>query len=345
MDPKIKDVTLNESLSAVKNGSATDLPFDLMSITGEAEKTVPTTLTEDVSRKALGAAILYNNYSGAAQPLAIDTRLEGSNGKLYKTTTKTTIPGMKDGKPGSVEVNIYANEAGAEYNSEPLDFKILGWKGDPKYEKFYGRSKGTITGGLKGTLPALSDQEKAAISVELKQALEEKLIKKATDQIPAGFILFKNATFLTVDDENWNAAAKGSNLTVRFTGTMYGILFEEKKLTKKIASDNIEKYDGSEIYIPNIRNLDFSLPAQSGFTSFSAMQNINFRLAGAAKLVWKVDSPKLTSDILSKPKKDFAQILSKYPNISTANSIVTPFWKRSFPNKEKDIKVIVNYPE
>ena len=86
---------------------------------------------------------------------------------------------MKDGKPGSVEVNIYANEAGAEYNSEPLDFKILGWKGDPKYEKFYGRSKGTITGGLKGTLPALSDQEKAAISVELKQALEEKLIEKS----------------------------------------------------------------------------------------------------------------------------------------------------------------------
>src|SRR6185436_19331087 len=107
----------------------------------------------------------YNNYSTASQNLDIDTRLEGSNGKIYKTKTKIVIPGMKDGKTGSVEVKVYASVAGPEYNSAPLDFKIFGFKGTPKYSKFYGRSKGALSGGAKGKAPALSAEEEDKLKI------------------------------------------------------------------------------------------------------------------------------------------------------------------------------------
>src|SRR5258708_18990927 len=104
-----------------------------------------------------------------------------------------------NGTPGKIETVIYGLLPGAEYNSPPLDFKISGFKGTPKYSKFYARSDGPITGGLEGKYNVLSDEDKAKAQEELASALKEKLFKKALSQIPPGFILFKDAVFLKLD--------------------------------------------------------------------------------------------------------------------------------------------------
>ena len=68
-------------------------------------------------------------------------------------------------------------------------------------------------------------------------------------------------------------------------------------------------------------------------------------MSGDIKIIWEIDARELADDLLGKQKKDFNQILSQYPNIDTADVNIRPFWKRSFPEKTKDIEVIVNYPE
>ena len=124
-----------------------------------------------------------------------------------------TVPGMgKDGKPGSVEVKIYGAEAGTEYNSPPLDFKIFGFKGTSKYSKFYGRSKGAVTGGIKGKYPFIPESQKENILSEMKTSLEAKLFQKAKDQIPDGFILFQDAVVLKIDSESMNPASAQENM-------------------------------------------------------------------------------------------------------------------------------------
>src|SRR3989344_6062534 len=105
-------------------------------ISGEESKVVQDTKTKDVIEKAKGTVLIYNNFSSVPQRLDIDTRLEGSNGKIYKTVKKIVVPGMRSSAPGSVEVGIYAAAGGEEYNSGPLDFTIFGFKGTPKYSKF-----------------------------------------------------------------------------------------------------------------------------------------------------------------------------------------------------------------
>ena len=58
-----------------------------------------------------------------------------------------------------------------------------------------------------------------------------------------------------------------------------------------------------------------------------------------------LDVDKLVADLLGKSKKDYNQILLKYPNIDSADLVISPFWKMSLPDKTRDIKVIVNYPK
>ena len=345
VDPKIKDIVLNENLSASKDSNTGGLPFDLVVIPGEETKTVAAIEEKEISQKAKGTVLIYNAFSSVSQALNIDTRLEGSNGKIYKTETRTIVPGMaKNGTPGSVEVKIYGAEAGEEYNSAPLDFKIFGFKGTSKYSKFYARSKGEITSGFKGKTHIVSLVDKENAVTELKNILKEKLLKKATDQIPSGFVLFKKAIFLDIDDgENIELLSPNDTLPIKLKGTLYGILFEEKQLTKKIAQDTIEEYDGSEVYISNVKDLIFSPPAKE--ISFKDIKTLNFNLSGTAKIVWKLDVDKLATDLLSKSRKEFYQILSQYPNINSANLTLSPIWKRSIPDKIKDIKILVNYPK
>jgi hypothetical protein len=155
--------------------------------------------------------------------------------------------------------------------------------------------------------------------------------------------LFKDSAFLTVNEENVGFTSESSDLPITVKGTLYGFLFNETDLTKKIAENKVEGYDQSEVYIPDIRNLTFSMANQD--VPFGTVSNISFNISGPAKIVWKFDESKLIGELLGKSKKDFNQVLSQYPNVASADLVLSPFWARTLPSKSKDIKVIVNYPK
>jgi hypothetical protein len=243
-----------------------------------------------------------------------------------------------------VSVGIYASIPGVEYNSTPLDFKILNFKGTPKYNKIYGRSDGGISGGFKGKVGDIKDDQKASIQNVLKDTLQQKLLSKARSQIPPGFILFKDAVFLNLDSSVDGASGADANtVTVKVKGTLYGILLNEIDLTEKIAEANIKNYDESPVYIPNIDNINFSLLNKNDIV-FSSVKNISFNLTGDTKAVYKVDTDKLLLDLLDKPKKDFGKILLEYKNIESAKLSVSPVWSTSIPDKTSKIKILLTNP-
>lgn len=332
---KTQNISLNQNLSAVKDGNVDKvLPFHLIVISDEENKLVPVADTKDIMTKAMGKVLVYNTFSTAPQTLSKDTQLEGSNGKIYKIVSKVVIPGMnKNGTAGQIGVNIYANAPGEEYNSSPLDFVILSFKGTLKYTKFKVRSQGDITGGMKGKYYKTQDTD--------KNLLLTKLLQKATNQIPLGFILFKDTASLKMDENSVGATSvndvRDNMVPIKIRATLYGFLLNEKELTKTIAKNVINQYDGSDIHIPDIKNLIFSLSDKT--LPPTDVTNINFNLSGVLKIVWDVNTTKLINDLLGKSKKDFTQILSAYPNIVSANVTFRPFWVMSFPDKEKNIEL------
>ncbi len=345
--PKEQDISLSKDdiITAEKNANAQDLSFSSVILKGEDHKDVTVKETKEVETMATGLITLFNSYSGTPQMLLKDTRLEGSNGKIYKLIKKTTVPGMaKDKTPGSVDAAISAWEPGQEYNSAPLDFKIVGFAKTSKYEKIIARSKGDISGGFKGLQPVIAPADLASIQADLDRALWEKLLKKARAEIPDGFILYENAAFFSsAAHGDSDVTMKGDVATISAKGVFYGLVLNREKLTKKIAGDLVKNTD-SDLYIHNLDSLVFSLSNKDS-DSFADAKNITFSLSGTAKLVWNVDVEKLKNDFVNVSKQNFNSILSKYPNIASATLSLHPFWRSDLPEKEKDIKITVNYPK
>ncbi len=342
--PKTISLDINDDISASKNSSQDSLAFDLVVLSGEETKKIIGGEMKEVSNKATGTVVIYNSYNSSSQALDIDTRLEGSNGKIYKTAKKVVVPGIKEGKPGSVEVDIYASQGGESYNSGPIDYKIVGFNGTPKYTKFYARSKGDISGGFIGKIGIVSDLEKISAENELRAILESRLLAQIKEQIPDGFILFNDAIVLDIKDTNTTFLGNDdSTITAKVKGTLYGFLFEKDELVKKLAEDSIEEYDGSPLYLENLAELSFNLKNREDIV-VENIKTINFTLLGSLNFVFKVDTEKLAQEVMGKPKKEFNKILELYKNIDSTNLVLRPFWKRSFPEELEDIEIIVNYP-
>ena len=229
INPKSKDFILNQNLSATKDANS-GMSYHLVGpLTGEESKQVAAGEEKNYSVAATGNVLIYNAFSSSSQILAKNSKLEGSNGKIYQTTEEITIPGAaKDGTPGKISIGISATIPGEEFNSAPLDFKIVGFKGTKKYSKFYGRSVGEIAGGLIGKSRQVSEADKVQVITELTSALKNKLYKNAKDQTPAEFILFPDADYLTVDDQIIGTVGENGSATISIKGTYYGFVFNRQ---------------------------------------------------------------------------------------------------------------------
>ncbi|MEK7175488.1 MAG: hypothetical protein AAB693_01645 [Patescibacteria group bacterium] len=356
IEPKIESLILNDTFFATKNSSNTDLFFDSIAIPGEITLLVKDVEEKEVFEKAKGKIILYNNFSSNPAKFAANTKLEGSNGKIYRIKEKIKIPGIIKNIPGSIEVEIYADEVGEEYNSNPIDFKILNFAGSPKYSKFYGRSSKKITGGLSGKSIILSDSQKIATLKELKSKLQEKLFKEAINKIPNNFVLFENSILLETNEEiifepntlNATGILENNTATIKLKGKLYGFLFSKDKLGEKILESKIKNFNYNDnIEISNLDSLKFKfiLKPENQPATFNDLKEFNFNLNGELKFFEKINTNNFISEILGIKKKNLNKVLVKYPNILSVNLKISPFWNKSLPAKFEKIKLTINYPK
>lgn len=344
--PKIQKADLKENFIADKDSSEQNIPFQLMALSGQDTLLVQGTGTQTIEQKATGRVVIYNTYSSSSQKLIETTRLESTSGKIYRIIAPVTVPGtsLRNGEtiPGSVEVTVMADGSGEEYNSTLTDFTIPGFKNDPKYSKFYGRSKTEISGGFKGTVGKISEEDAKKADDVLAQSLKDKLLKQVQAQIPAGFIFYPDGVSFSANvSEAGEARSDGSGLVpVTKKGTLYAFIFDSEKLTKKIAETQITQFDGSSIHIPELKNLKFTLGTKDAERP-EDVQQITFSLEGATRLVWNLDKEKIVTALLGTSKDDFQNILSSYKNIDAGEVTLKPFWKTTLPKDASKISLIV----
>ncbi len=339
--PIVKDFAIQNNFTAIKD-SEDNLSFEVMSITDEERQILKATEARNVEKKAIGKVMIYNSFSSSPQKLLIDTRLEAPSGKIYKTDKEVIVPGYttknKETIPGSIEVGIHADQAGDEYNSDPVDFSIVGFKSSPKYTKIYARSKGNITGGFTGLANVISESEAGKIQESLKLKLKEKLMQKIKAEVPKDFVLFDDAIFLNLDSDTVSTEFKESEVPVIQNGTIYALIFDKSKLVQSISS-SVMREPVNDVIISNISELVFEMKNKS-LISPESITEISFNLSGQARFIWPVDEGKIKSDLSGKKKKEFKIILSSFPNVDQAEVVIKPFWKSSFPSDIDKIKVV-----
>lgn len=340
--PRQGTVELSGPLIAEKE-SRSGLSYELLSSSAEKSGSASAAEKTFVERKATGTVRLYNNNSTAPQKLLIDTRLESPSGYIYKTKTAVTIPGQSivKGKtvPGTVDVLIYADEAGEVYNQKELDLKIVGFRGGPKYEKIYGKTTTPIEGGFKGETYDISETELEAVKTTLQSELQAELITKARAELPPDFIMYDKAANVTFDEPVVTAGTSGK-AEIKITGRIDAYIFKEEDLTRALVEKVISKTEENSVFIPNIRELNIELDTAELSDTDESDSDIKIVIDDKVNVVWEINDTELQDVLAGTRKKDFESKMLEFKNIESAELSLKPFWRTTFPEKVSAIKII-----
>ncbi len=345
------DVSLHDQEFSAGGTDAGALGFQLMTLSDESSTELAATGEKNVESKASGKIVVYNDFGPQSQPLIKNTRFQAPDGKIYRIRGSIVVPGQKtaDGKtvPGSLEVDVYADAPGAEYNIGLVDFTIPGFKGSPRYEKFYARGKTPMTGGFSGLTKIVSDADVEKAREKITAELKDALFAAAIAQKPKGAVLYKNAvSYDFTDSVGADAADKNpDDSSVNFTvkGSLTAVLFNAEDLSKRIVQTSIASVDASandRILVTNIEELTFAPKGNAALPKEG--ETYAFLLNGTANAVWQIDAEALSMKLAGVKKADYRNVFADFPGIEKANARIRPFWKTKFPSDAAKIQVEIS---
>lgn len=336
-----KIIFANDTYTAKSDSlGVADLSVEILKVEQTLSETIDATQDKDVSQKATGKIVIYNNYSTAPQRLINNTRFEANNGKIYRLSNSVVVPGQKKSEgqiiPGSIEVTVFADQAGENYNLKLADltgdFKIPGFKGDPRYQSFYARQKTDIIGGFVGKKRVVADSLRKETEDIIKTKLQEQLLKELYAVKPENYLVFKDGysiNYELLDD----IAVDSSKVKLSLKGSLSGYAFNSSKLAKYLATDKIIGFDGL---------LTEFVPLENLVATFTVKNNIfDLKLNGEANIKWLYDSEGIKKDLAGKSSSEVKVVLQKYrDSILGMKVIFKPVWTRYFPDNLNKIRII-----
>lgn len=345
--PQTMDLTLNERFVAHKKAVSTELTFDFMVVEGSVERVATSGTKEEVSEVARGTVRIYNDSGSSEQPLLIDTRLvDEETGRIYKTVERVTVPGQQniDGstEPGFVDVDVYADKPGEDYNEDvELELRLIGFKeaDSPKYETIYAKTTSSLEGGFVGERYVLGDEQEEVIKSELQAELQTKLLEQSVAQAPEASILPEKLSKLINTNLTQDVKDSGE-ITFVLEGSMFNVLFNKLELEGFIIDTSVAGAEQGEIYIANIEDLNITyLDEQAQTVDLESLETLGFQIDDTLSIVWNVNEESLVFDLVGQKKKDFEKIITSYDSIESAELVVKPFWRGRFPEADEDIEV------
>ncbi len=156
-------------------------------------------------------SITIKNATTKEQPLSAGTRLQATNGVIFRTKNRVDVPAN-----GSVSVTVTADVLGETGNVEPGKFIIVAlWAG--LQDKIFGQSIAKMTGGLATSGSALSLEELTSAS---KQA-EEKIRQNSGTSRPGIFVNLEPTSVITSPKPEISSASYDVTVTMKQTIVNY----------------------------------------------------------------------------------------------------------------------------
>ncbi len=341
--PKFKDVEVNKSFLFSKTSSSTAsvVTYTIATSSISKTKTLPVSETKKVESKASGSIIVYNNFDANPQKLIKNTRFESSGGKIYRINQSVTVPGKKGNTPGSVQVTLYADSYGAEYNITASDFTIPGFKGSPRYTGFYGRSVGPMKGGASGDTSLVSQSDlnsaKDELAIELAQSLKDELSKVKKE----GTVPMYNAVTVSFSD-NEEAVMTGITSTYEVTATGYLMLANESELANKIATETMRDYDDQPAKLSYTNELLFTLKKDALPYSDSSLDVL---VEGKPRVILVANTDDIRLKFLGKSRSDAPTIIQSLPTVAQIEMSFFPIWLSTIPTNKEHVSLVESLPK
>jgi hypothetical protein len=330
---KIREVVadLDTSVNLTRKDEVGVLPFEIVSLNKVVGEFVPTKGEKEISVKATGKVIVYNKNT-TSQKLMSQTRLEATNGKIFRLRDTVVVAGAKKvGKnliPGSVEITALADVAGSEYNIALTDFTIPGFKDTAKFDSIYARSKTNFTGGASGIVKIAEVEDLSKAQVLVKDSLEKQLLNGVNQQIPNSFVLLPGV--YSIQYASSTQETKGDTLTLRQEAEFVGVLVDLKKISSFLAKKAIPGYSGEDVLVDNMKDISFEYITGSTTLNVNT-DKLSLKIKGKPHFIYGYDSEKLKGDLVGISRESFATVIATYPAIEKGNSEIDPFWRSRFP--------------
>ena len=286
--PRGEKIVLDDIFFAEKEVTGNALPLKTMTLHAEVAASVPASEKKQVSEKASGEIIIYN-MEAKPQPLVARTRFETPEGKVYRSEVDVVVPAatVAQGKkvPGSVTTRVVASLPGVEYNQGLKDFILPGLKGTPKATTVYARSKTPLAGGFLGERLVAGAADLKTAEVKLVATLEQKLRLAATTQVPQGYLVYPEGSWLTIVDSSKDIPREGIAIEIARKGTLEAILMKSTDLAKRIAQKKIAGYKGEAIQVDGLSLLTFTMKDKPT-AGPSTLDKLQFQLKGTVQVVY-----------------------------------------------------------
>lgn len=343
MTPRHEDLTDFRKTITFAQGSADTsdtVLYTLATTSLSKSKVLTASATKKVEAKATGKIIIYNNYSADPQRLIKNTRFQSTGGKIYRINSSVTVPGKTATTPGSIEVTVYADTAGSEYNTAPTDFTIPGFKDSPQYSTFYARSKGAITGGASGNVSSVSVSDSNAAKDELALELAQEIKDKLADVKIEGYVGLYGAIDIVYEDNEADLLA-GNTSTYTATATGYLMMAKGDELAQSVAQ-NVRDYNQEPVRLDYTDKITYT---RKDTDRLDQVQTLDVLAEGSPRVVFLTDEPALKALVAGKKRSEFANLMKGIASIEGAEIGFFPLWLSSFPQEVSKISIVESLPK
>jgi len=294
----------------------------------------------EVSSRAHGKITIYNAYSTQPQTLIEKTRFQAPDGKIFRIQKRIVVPGGKDVggvlQPGSLEVEVFADQPGQEYNIEPTRLTIPGLLGTPRFAKFYAESKEKFVGGAKGKGKMVTQDDINKARQNISQLVFEDLKNSLSQGLPENVRFLAEASQLKVLVLEANAKA-GDGLEkfkVTIDSQLTALLFDEI-LIKELARQRSAQPPTTD-YIKPVYNLSYEI----GGADFDA-GSLTLKVKGSRNVGESIDVLALKQAIRGKSAGEVKKEILILDGIDEAKVFFWPFWTKRMPAQVDRITVTI----
>jgi hypothetical protein len=337
--------------------SGTDTSYDLgyrtIELAKEASTVVEADSEEFVQQKASGIITIYNNYSSEEQNLIRNTRFESPEGLIYRIQESVTVPGYTGSEsnitPGSLDVEVVADEFGDEYNVDSATFTIPGFKGQEPYEFFSAETKTAISGGFDGVRKVVSESNIETASAELKESVNEMLVNELQNQITDEFIAVYNSGYFTYQNIEQSDDPNSEGVILKLKGELAAKVFNKIDLSNSVAVNTLNEYTLDQNVL--IKDLDSGSLAITTDTVVNetededgeiveTSENIeNLNVSGSMNFVWQINEEEIKKGLMGVSENQLGDVMQNFVAVSGAESVIKPFWRSKFPTEIEKINI------